>query len=148
MPAKPPTICAQCGATVPDGGRWCEAHRDDNRQLREANDRNVRRRDEGLKRHYDSWAWRGRAGARRVTLARDTLCQIAILCGGRERSVDVDHIIRAELYIEMHGGNQAFFYDPANLRGACHEDHALKTSLENRGQWDEALVVKALLAVG
>ena len=147
MPAKPPTICGQCGATVPDGGRYCETHRDDNRQLREARDRNARRRDEGLKRLYDSWSWRGRNGARRLVLARDTLCQIAILCGGRERSVDVDHIIRAEIYIETHGGDTTFFFDRDNLRGACHADHALKTSLENRGQWDESLAVKALANV-
>lgn len=80
-------------------------------------------------------------------LARDTLCQIAVLCGGRERSVDVDHIIRAELYIEQHGGDQTFFYDPENLRGACVADHARKTSLENRGEWNEAEVIKALTLV-
>jgi 5-methylcytosine-specific restriction endonuclease McrA len=132
---------------VPDGGRWCELHRDNNRQLRDSRDRSERRRSDGLKRLYDAWAWRGRNGARRVVLARDTLCQIAVLCNGRERSVDVDHIIRAELYIEQHGGDQTFFYDPENLRGACVADHTRKTSMENRGEWNEAEVVKALAGV-
>jgi 5-methylcytosine-specific restriction endonuclease McrA len=144
MPAKPPTICAECSATVPDGGRYCIPHRDDNRQLRSSRERNSIRRAEGLKRLYDAWAWRGRQGARRATLARDPFCQIAILCEGRGASTDVDHIIRAELYIEAHGGDQSFFYDLDNLRGACHEDHAHKTSLENRGTWNEAEAVKAL----
>ena len=148
MPAKPPTICAECGALVPDGGRYCLAHRDDNRQMRESRARNATRRSDGLKRLYDSWAWRGRRGTRRMVLARDPFCQIAILCEGRGLSVDVDHIIRAELYIEMNGGDVTFFYDLANLRGACHEDHARKTSLENRGLWDEAAVSRQLSALG
>jgi 5-methylcytosine-specific restriction endonuclease McrA len=147
MPAKPPTICAQCGATVPDGGRWCEAHANDNRQLRESRNRNATRRAEGFKRLYDAWAWRGRKGARRLVLARDAFCQIAVLCEGRALSEDIDHVIRAELYIERHGGDTTFFYDLDNLRGACHADHARKTSLENRGQWNEAEVVKALAGV-
>lgn len=148
MPAKPPTICSECGALVPDGGRYCIPHREDNRQLRDSRQRNALRRADGLKRLYDSWAWRGRRGTRRLVLARDTFCQIAILCEGRAFSVDVDHIIRAELYIEMNGGDVTFFFDENNLRGACRSDHAHKTSLENRGLWDEAAVVKALAAAG
>lgn len=146
MPGKPPSICTECGARVLDGGRWCRAHREDNRQLRDSRERNERRRNDGLKRFYDSWAWRGRKGARRMVLARDPLCRIAILCEGRGLSTDVDHIIRVELYIEQHGDDVGFFFDHANLRGACHEDHAYKTALENRGLWDEAAVVKALAA--
>jgi 5-methylcytosine-specific restriction endonuclease McrA len=142
MPAKPPTICGECGTSVPDGGRWCVPHRENNQQLRSSRDRNARRRDDELKRLYDRWAWRGRNGARRLVLGRDEFCQIAILCGGRSFSTDVDHIVRAELYIEQHGGDETFFFDLENLRGACHEDHAHKTSLENRGQWNESLVHK------
>jgi 5-methylcytosine-specific restriction endonuclease McrA len=127
---------------VPEGGRFCPAHRENNRQLRESRERSAIRRSARLKSLYDLWAWRGRQGARRLVLARDPLCQIAILCGGRSLSVDVDHIIRAELYIAMHGGDEAFFFDQENLRGACHEDHARKTSLENRGLWDESKVTK------
>ena len=146
MPAKPPSICGECGTLVPDGGRHCLAHRCDNRQLRDSRERSALRRSDGFKRFYDAWAWRGRRGCRRMVLARDPLCQIAILCEGRGLSTDVDHIIRAELYIERHGGDVSFFYDHDNLRGACHEDHAHKTSLENRGQWDESAAVKALAA--
>jgi hypothetical protein len=131
---------------VPDGGRFCLTHRSDNRQLRDSRERSASRRAERLKRIYDSFAWRGRQGARRVVLGRDRLCRIAILCGGRALSVDVDHIVRAEVWIEMHDNDPSFFFDLENLRGACHLDHTYKTSLENRGRWDEAAVVKALAA--
>jgi 5-methylcytosine-specific restriction endonuclease McrA len=146
VPGKPPSICAECRVTVPDGGRYCIPHREDNRELRASRERNALRRADGLKRLYDSWLWRGRRGTRRTVLARDPFCLIAILCEGRGLSVDVDHIVRAEVYIEQNGGDIAFFYDDKNLRGACHEDHARKTSLENRGQWNEADVAKALAA--
>jgi hypothetical protein len=75
-----------------------------------------------------------------MILARDPFCQIGILCEGRGLSVDIDHIIRAELYIEQHGGDYSYFWDQDNLRGVCHPDHARKTSLENRGLWNEAEV--------
>jgi hypothetical protein len=146
VPAKPPTICAECGALVPDGARYCEAHRNDNRETRSARERNAIRRANGLKRLYDAWEWRGRRGTRRTILARDPFCQIAILCDGRAPSTDVDHIIRAELYIELHDGEFSFFYDENNLRGACHMDHTRKTALENLGQWNEAEVLRALAA--
>lgn len=152
MPSKPPSICGEpgCGVVVPNGGRWCAAHLADNRELRAARDRNALRRESGLKSLYDSSAWRGRAGrggTRRFILARDPLCQIAILCQGRSPSVDVDHVILAEIYIAQHGGDESFFYDPENLRGACHADHAHKTSLESRGLWNEVKVAAALAAV-
>jgi 5-methylcytosine-specific restriction protein A len=133
--------------TVPDGGRYCAAHRENNAQLRAGRMREIQRRAQGLKRLYDSWAWRGRQGVRRQVLVRDPFCRIAILCGGRALSVDVDHIVRAELYIEQHGGDEVSFYDETNLRGACRPDHTHKTVLENSGAWNEALVVKALAAV-
>jgi len=145
MPPKPPTICSECGILVPDGGRYCIPHRGDNRQLRESRERNAMRRSTQLKSLYDRWEWRGRRGARRIVLARDPFCQIGILCEGRGRSVDVDHIIRAELYIEMHGGDASYFWDLDNLRGACVPDHSRKTSLENRGLWNEAEVMLSQL---
>jgi hypothetical protein len=148
MPAKPPSICLECGTLVSDGGRYCVAHRTDNRQLRESSARSAVRRSEGLKSLYDRWEWRGRKGARRIVLARDVFCQIAILCEGRALAVDIDHIIRAEAYIELHGGDHSYFFDLDNLRGACHVDHARKTSLENRGLWNEAEAAKALALVG
>lgn len=65
------------------------------------------------------------------------MCTIRVLCGGRARSTDIDHIIRAEIYVARHGGDQAYFFDEENLRGACHEDHSRKTALEQRGAWVE-----------
>ena len=135
LPLSPRTICRDCSALALEGKRYCAKHIADNRQLRAARDRETRRRASGLKRLYDSVTWRLRT--RRFILSRDPLCQIAALCLGRAPSVDVDHIIRAEIYIELHQGDVSYFYDPENLRGACHEDHARKTSLEARGLWVE-----------
>jgi 5-methylcytosine-specific restriction enzyme A len=145
LPPKPPGLCAECGALVPDGARHCEAHRNDNRELRAAREREAVRRSSGLKSLYDSTAWRVRM--RRYILGRDPLCQIAVLCLGRAFSTDLDHIIRAELYIEMHGGEAEYFFDPENVRGACHADHSRKTGLENRGLWNAAEEKKAAAAV-
>jgi len=135
MAQKPRTICPECGALAVEGSRYCAKHTSNNRQQREARARETRRRSSGLKRLYDGTTWRERT--RHFVLARDPLCQIAVLCRGHAPSVDVDHIVRAELYIEQHNGDVSYFYDPENLRGACHEDHARKTSLEQRGLWTE-----------
>ncbi len=141
MACKPPGICPECGA-IAIGGRYCPKHATDNRQLRAARDRETLRRASGLKRLYDSVRWR--ILTRRFILARDPLCQIAVICGGQSPSVDIDHVILAELHIEQHDGDVSFFYDPANLRGACHADHAHKTALERRGLWKEEAVAAAV----
>jgi hypothetical protein len=107
MVAGPRTICRDCSALAIEGGRYCAKHLADNRQLRSARDRETVRRSSGLKRLYDGIAWRVRT--RRFVLARDPLCQIAALCRGQAPSVDVDHIIRAELYIEQHAGDVSYF---------------------------------------
>jgi hypothetical protein len=60
---------------------------------------------------------------------------IAFLCEGQAPSTNVDHVIRAAIYISMHGGDQTWFFDPDNLQGACQADHSRKTSLENQGLW-------------
>jgi 5-methylcytosine-specific restriction endonuclease McrA len=60
-------------------------------------------------------------------------------------SVDVDHVIRAEVYIALHDGNEVWFYDLDNLRGGCHPCHAHKTALENRGLWQESMVGSGLV---
>jgi hypothetical protein len=137
MAPKPPGICPECGA-IAIGDRYCPKHVSDNRQLRAARDREALRRASGLKRLYDGVAWRIRT--RRFILARDPMCQIAVICGGQSPSVDIDHIVLVELYIEQHGGDVNFFFDPENLRGACHADHAHKTALERRGSWKESLI--------
>jgi 5-methylcytosine-specific restriction endonuclease McrA len=152
MPGRPPQICPVCRQRT-DGGKYCAAHKDNNPDAAHSADRNRRRRAEGLKRLYDAWRWRGRRGTRNKILTRDPLCTIGILCGGRAPSVHVDHVIRAEVYVEMHGGDEEFFYDEKNLRGACEACHSHKTALENAGTWDEALVpplppeVEALRAI-
>jgi 5-methylcytosine-specific restriction protein A len=101
------------------------------RQIRE---REAERRAHALKSYYDSSAWRKRT--RPFILNRDPLCLIGILCGGQELSTDVDHIVRAEVYIAQHNGDPTAFFDSANLQGACHADHSLKTKLENTGRWE------------
>lgn len=100
-----------------------------------ARDRERHRRADGLRRLYDSAQWRKRTQPH--VLARDPMCTIAELCGGEAPSTDVDHIVPAEIYVAQHGGDQRYFFDTKNLRGACHADHTRKTSLEKRGLWKE-----------
>jgi 5-methylcytosine-specific restriction protein A len=98
-------------------------------------DRHRRKRESGLGRHYDSPQWRNRT--RPYILGRDPFCKIGIICDGDGCSTDVDHVIPAEIYVEQHSGDETFFYDGRNLRGACHACHSRKTVLEQRGQWRE-----------
>ena len=135
LPDAPRSICRDCNQTALIGSPYCQAHQHDNRALRAARDRNTVRRASGLKRLYDSPAWRRRAVP--FVLGRDPLCQLGIICGGRARSTDVDHIIRAEIYIGAHQGDETFFFDTDNLRGLCHADHSHKTALENSSKWIE-----------
>jgi hypothetical protein len=98
-----------------------------------ARDRERARRAGCIRRLYDSAQWRKLT--RPYILARDPLCKIAILCAGHAPSTDVDHDVPAEIYIAKHSGDQRYFFDENNLRGACHADHTRKTSLERRGLW-------------
>ncbi len=135
MPDAPPTLCRDCNSTALRGSPYCSAHQTDNRAIRSARDRSTARRESGLKRLYDGAAWRRRTLP--FILGRDPLCQLGIICGGRAPSSNVDHVIRAEVYIAQHGGDETFFYDPDNLRGLCQADHSHKTALENKGLWSE-----------
>jgi len=91
-----------------------------------ARDRERHRRAGGLRRLYDSAQWRKRTQP--AVLARDPICKIAKLCGGNAPSTDADHIIPAVEYVAQNGGDQRFFFDMANLQGACHADHTAKTA--------------------
>jgi len=135
MPNAAPSICRDCNRSSLLGSPYCEAHQNNNRAIEESRERNQRRRDNELKRLYDRAPWRKHTVP--FILARDPLCQIGIVCEGHAASTDVDHVIRAEIYIEQHGGDPLAFYDPDNLRGACHSCHSRKTVLEQRGAWQE-----------
>jgi hypothetical protein len=101
-----------------------------------ARDRERARRAGGVRRLYDSAQWRHRTQP--YILARDPLCTIpGCPCGGHAPSTDVDHRVRAEIYMAQHGGDERFFFDPKNLRGGCHAGHTWKTNLERRGLWQE-----------
>lgn len=102
------------------------------------------RRELGLKRLYDCPHWRKRT--RPAVLDRDPLCTIGIRCGRMAASVDVDHIVPAEIYIAEHGGDESWFFEMENLRGACHACHAHKTALERRGLWREEMITSSSLA--
>lgn len=136
MPNAARTICRDCNQTAVQGSPYCQTHQADNRAGRAQRERNRERRESGLKRLYDSVAWRKRTIP--FIMARDPLCTIGIICGGTEFSTDIDHVVRAELYIAWHGGDQAYFFDPDNLRGACHACHSHKTARENAGAWKES----------
>jgi 5-methylcytosine-specific restriction protein A len=135
MPDAARKICRDCGRTAEPNSVYCAAHQTDNRAARSQRERSQIRRDQGLKRLYDSADWRRRTV--RFILSRDPLCQLGVLCGGRAISTDVDHILRAEDYIAARGGDQAAFFDTDNLRGVCHADHSRKTMLENQRLWQE-----------
>jgi 5-methylcytosine-specific restriction enzyme A len=135
MPNAARTICRDCNQTALERSPYCAKHQTDNRASRYSRDRNQQRRDSGLKKLYDCAAWRKRT--KPFVLSRDPLCTIGMLCRGTAFSTDVDHTIRAEVYIAQHGGDQSFFYDTDNLRGACHACHSHKTARENVGAWKE-----------
>ena len=141
-PSRGSSMCRVCRRGIPAGERYCEAHA----AASSDRDRSRNRRDNGLKSLYDSSQWRYRT--RTYILRRDPFCRIAVLCGGRAPACDVDHIVRAEVYIERNGGNEIAFFDEQNLRGGCHACHAHKTALENSGQWNESMVESALATWG
>jgi 5-methylcytosine-specific restriction protein A len=68
---------------------------------------------------YDRRRWRDRL--RKLVLARDPLCRIAVLCDGTALSTEVDHVIPLAA-----GGNNSM----DNLEGSCHACHSHKTSTE------------------
>ena len=84
----------------------------------DARDRERDRRGAGLRRLYDTAAWRR---TKRAIKARDPMCTIRVLCGGRARTTDIDHKVRAEIYVACNGGDESYFFDENNLRGAWRE---------------------------
>ncbi|HZC23335.1 MAG TPA: HNH endonuclease signature motif containing protein [Candidatus Binatia bacterium] len=110
--------CRICGRAT--HGAYCAEHRTKDRDRQ-------RDRREGVGRLYGTAAWRRTSAA---VLSRDRWCKIKTLCGGRAPATDADHIIPADQYVGMHGGDWSFFFDLENLQGACHEDHSHKTAIE------------------
>lgn len=135
MPVRARRICRDCSRLAVAGSSYCELHEENNLSLRADRDRHRFGRDSGFKKLYDSRHWRKLTVP--LVLLEEPLCRIGVLCGGRAPSTDVDHIIRAELYIAMQGGDPIRFFDRENLRGACHADHSRKTAMENAGTWEE-----------
>lgn len=135
MPDRARTICLNCTQLATPGSKHCETHALTNRAALASRERNAERRASGLKRLYDRKAWRQQTVP--VILARDPLCRLGVLCGGRAVSTDVDHIVRAEVYVAMNHGDPLSFFDMGNLQGICHADHSRKTAMENAGVWKE-----------
>jgi 5-methylcytosine-specific restriction protein A len=135
MTYEPLRICRDCQRTTLPGSPHCADHQTENRAARESAERNRRRRDNPLKRFYDNAQWRKRTVP--YVLQRDPLCKLAIVCGGDGFSTEVDHIVRAEVYVAQHDGDTRAFFDPDNLRGVCHRCHSHKTALEDAGRWAE-----------
>ena len=135
MPHAAYKICRDCSSLAVLGSPYCEAHQTDNRRARDVQERDRTRRATGLKKLYDRAAWRKQTIP--FILSRDPLCRLGIVCKGTSASTDVDHIIRAEVYIAQHDGELLAFFDSENLRGACHSCHSRKTMLEQAGVWEE-----------
>jgi 5-methylcytosine-specific restriction protein A len=134
VPDRPPQICREC-QQVATSGAYCSAHANNNREINAARDRERERRAGGIRRLYDCAQWRNRTAP--FILSRDPFCTIAIVCDGGAASTEVDHIVRADIYVAQHGGDLRSFYDASNLRGACHNCHSYKTFRENRNEWTE-----------
>jgi 5-methylcytosine-specific restriction protein A len=119
MPYAARNICREPGCGRSCTGRYCTAHTapgtsharlDKERYRGSAASRGYGRRWEQL---------------RKMVLARDPLCRIAITCQGMRPSTDADHIIPKRL-----GGEDTM----ENLQGACHACHSYKTRvIDSRG---------------
>src|SRR5947209_5101603 len=76
---------------------------------------------------------------RPFVLGRDPMCTMPphlSLCGGRNPSNVVDHIID-------HNGNHKLFFDPNNCRGVCKICHDHRTYLDHNPTCDAVLKMNA-----
>lgn len=146
MPDRARTICHDCTKLALPGSKHCESHQLNNRASQASRDRNAERRVSGLKKLYDTKHWRKYTVP--VVLSQEPLCQLAVLCDGLAPSTEVDHIVRAEVWVASHGGDPLRFYDRENLQGTCHADHSRKTAMENAGRWVEPSAAVAPAAGG
>jgi hypothetical protein len=105
MPDAARKLCRHCSRLAEVGANECSQHAG-----RASRDYSRQKRTSEIKRFYDKAQWRSRTVP--FILGRDPLCQLAILCSGRAASTEVDHIIRAELYIAQHPYDPSAFYDP------------------------------------
>lgn len=86
------------------------------------------RADDPIRRLYQTKLWRT---VRRIVLGRDPFC---VWCIQRAAvpslSTVAHHVIAARLYVDQHGGDESYFYDEDNLRGACKPCHDAHTARE------------------
>jgi 5-methylcytosine-specific restriction enzyme A len=116
MPHRAKRVCCAPGCGALCDGPYCARHaatilatrRQIDRQRGSASKR-------GYGRRHGRW--------RKMILARDPLCKIAVLCDGTAISTEADHIIPLS-----RGGD----WSMENGQGACHACHSHKTALETR----------------
>ena len=80
MPEAARRICRDCTKLALPGSSHCDAHQEDNREIRFLRQRNAQRRESGLKKFYDSKHWRKYTVP--VILLNDPLCRIAVSAKG------------------------------------------------------------------
>jgi len=110
MPQRAKQPCRTCGAAC--DGPYCPRHRRERPGLRPRLSRSKR----GYGGRHQLW--------RKLILARDPLCKLAILCDGTALATEADHIVPLSK-----GGD----WSMENGQGACHRCHSHKTALENPG---------------
>lgn len=122
QPARPCAVPGCPGLTQQQAGRYCELHRDRERQAqRNWSSMHDKTRKSSHARGYDR-RWRR---LRSAVLAAEPLCRHCLSVGRSRRADDVDHIIPIS-----RGGLRL---DRDNLQSLCRECHARKTATEDGG---------------
>lgn len=104
-----------CKNLVPVGGeRFCELHKEDNKD----------KRPNSYRRGYDR-RWQQ---VSKNFLSSHPFCEECKKHGINNLATEVDHIT-------PHRGNKELFWDETNWQALCHSCHSKKTSTEENGGW-------------
>jgi 5-methylcytosine-specific restriction protein A len=114
MPRRAKQACRYPGCGAACEGAYCAAHAGQAPNRLYDRDRGSPSR-RGYGRRHQRW--------RLLILARDPLCQIAVLCDGTALATEADHIVPL-----AEGGTWAY----SNGQGACKACHSHKTAQEQR----------------
>jgi len=112
MPTRPKKICHAPGCGAACDGSYCAAHLTPARRPFNYPRESPTRR--GYGRRWEK--------LRRMVLARQPFCHIAVLCDGTALSTEADHIVP-----KSKGCTDSL----DNLQGACHACHSHKTATED-----------------
>ena len=126
MPSAAPKPCkhAGCGKLVKDGSGYCQAHIDDRKIGKFADERRGSRHERGYDSQWDK--------ARKRVLARDKgLCQVCRKYNRYRPAQQVDHITNKASAVAMGWTTQRIEADE-NLQSICKTCHEAKTQAESK----------------